>query len=264
VKDSAISSLAIVVPLYRTRAEASVLLGQIRRSLAARFDRLEVIFVDDACPERSYEAVMQIKHVSAGLEVSVCVLDRNIGQHAALIVGLQAQTSGLVALMDGDLQDTPDGLVALLERFDAASATGCPPDAVVAARRGNYETPGRRRTGRLVRSVVHAQTRGRIPRDAGSFLVMTRNACERVLALGDPCVHVVAALGRVGAKVESVPITRLPRSGGTSSYTRCARIRLALGVLVVNTPAYRVVLPLRRSRARRGNVGCTRLVLEAT
>ena len=234
-------TLSVVLPLYRTRATVPVLVDRLVAACGPLDLGLELVFVDDACPERSYEVAGA--HPAPGASVVVVRHDDNRGQHAAVLTGLAMASGGLIATMDADLQDAPEDLPRLV-----AELRGSGWDAVAAGRRGRYERASRRLTARVFRRTVHHLSRRRIPPDAGMFLVMTRDARDRVLALGDPGVHLVAALGRVRARVASVPVERQVRDEGESGYPSWRRAVVAARAILVLTPLYPV---LRRVDGRR-------------
>jgi glycosyltransferase involved in cell wall biosynthesis len=239
------AAISVVLPLYRTRAHVPELIGRLAAALApmASSSGTQLVFVDDACPEASYEAVVAHPPV----EATTVLLRRhaiNRGQHAAVVTGLAAATGRLVAVMDADLQDAPEDLPVLVDRLRTGGA-----DLVAAGRRAGYERPGREWTGRCYRRMVHRLSGGTVPPDAGLFLVMHRELAERIVGLGDRAVHPVPAAARLGARIESVPVQRRPRPGGSSAYGPAGRLRVAARALAVLTPIYpalRRVAGLRR------------------
>jgi glycosyltransferase involved in cell wall biosynthesis len=239
-------SLSVVLPLFRTR---DALPGLVQR-LTDALGELELpgghqlVFVDDACPQRSGEEVERRRATWHG-DVVLCRHDANRGQQAAVVTGLRAAGGELVAVMDADLQDAPEDLPRLVRELRSA-----PPEvgAVAAGRRGAYQSAGRRRSARMFRRALHLLTSRRIPADAGMFLVMRASARDRVLALGDDRVHLVAGLGRARVIVKSIPVERRARPSGSSSYDGPARLRAAAAALVVVTPFYPLVRWTRRRR----------------
>lgn len=215
-------ALSVVLPLYRTRAAVAELTERLVDNVVPVAQPLELVFVDDGCPERSYEAVPPGPF--EGATVVVHRHPRNLGQHAALMTGLGLATGDLVGLMDADLQDAPEDLPRLVEAWRRSDR---PLDAVAAGRRGRYESWLRRSLGRVYRRTVSVLTGGHVPPGAGLFLVMTRSARDRVLALGVADIHPLAALSRVGASIEVVSIERQPRPYGSTSYTGWTRARAA-------------------------------------
>jgi dolichol-phosphate mannosyltransferase len=238
-------SLSVVLPLYATRHAVRPLVQRLDAALAPLElpNGHELVFVDDACPERSGD---EVERVAAGRDDVVLLRhERNRGQHAAVITGLGGAAGELIAVMDADLQDAPEDLPLLVRELQQAPAHV---GAFAAGRRGTYEARGRQRSARAFRKTMHLLTRKRIPDDAAMFLVMRRDARDRVLSLGDDRVHLVAALGRVRVDVRSMPVDRQRRSAGTSAYDGPARFRAAVDALVVVTPLYPLVRRFRRRR----------------
>lgn len=223
-------ALSVVLPLYRTRDAVPELTRRLVASVVPVAAPLELVFVDDCCPERSYEVVPA--GPIDGTEIVVHRHERRAGQHAALVSGLRLARGDLVAVMDADLQDAPEDLPRLVEAWRRSPQF----DAVAAGRRGTYEPRGRQSWGRVFRWTVSRLTAGRIPPGAGLFLVMTRSARDRIVALGVDDVHPLAALGRLGATVDVVPVVRRPRPYGSTSYTPWTRVRAAARALAVLIP----------------------------
>src|SRR5437016_4328639 len=125
--------------------------------------------------------------------------------------------------MDGDLQDPPEALPALLEALAGGT------DAAFAARSGWYETPARVISGRVLKCVLWLLTGGKVPPRAGLFVVMRRSVVERVVATAprDPYVPVLVA--RAARRVATVPVDRA--RARSSSYTHCMRRGVALRAL---------------------------------
>lgn len=244
------TTVTVVAPLYRTRACVPELLDRLGAVSSALGDT-RVVLVDDACPERSYEAALA--HQVPSLTVDVYRHERNHGQHAAVMTGLRHSTGDVVVVMDGDLQDAPEDVPTLVGRCLATGGTA----AVAAGRSGGYESAGRMRSGRCFRRAMAAVTRGRIAPDAGMFVALPAGARDRIMALGDPRAHLLAALGRAGVPVRSVPLERHERPTGTSGHTSRDRLRIASRALLVASPLG--WLPPLFDAARRGPVVATRL-----
>ncbi|HEX2700467.1 MAG TPA: glycosyltransferase [Acidimicrobiales bacterium] len=233
-------AVSVALPLYATRAAVPELIDRLQAALRDS-GPVELVFVDDGCPERSYEEVAA--HPADGVSVVLVRHKRNEGQHAAVLTALRAASGEVCAVMDADLQDAPEDLPVLLRALAEDPSVG----AVAAGRRGRYEEAWRQHTARAFRWAMHTLTRGRVPVDAGLFLVMTRRTRDRILELDDPAVHLVAALGRLRIGMHTVPVVRRCRPTGATGYGRCQRAFTAARSLVVVTPLY----PLyRRVRPR--------------
>lgn len=235
-------ALSVALPLYATRDAVPELIDRLRVALAG-LDGVELVFVDDACPQRSYEAVAA--HEAGDLSVVLLRHERNHGQHSAVVTALRAASGELCAVMDADLQDAPEDLARLVDALVSCPSYG----AVAAGRRGHYQSRARELSGRAFRRAMQLLSGGVIPADAGMFVVMTREARDAVVALDDPGVHPVAALGRLGVRIRSVPVVRHRRPTGSTGYPTWKRATTALRALVVVTPLYRVQRAVRRPPA---------------
>ena len=230
--------LSVVVPMHRTAANLATLLQRLGNAVPGA----EVVLVDDACPERSADRATEIdRH---GLDVGIVRVVPNVGQHAAVQIGASHATGDIAVVMDADLQDAPEDVPILVANLDAMSAV----DAVCAARTGRYTSPIRQLTATGYRALVTALTRGRVPRDAGMFMAVRAESLARISMLGDPMAPLVPALAASGARLRAIPLQRLARVDGPSSYDTRMRLRVALRALVLLTPARSRLA--RRHRAR--------------
>lgn len=206
--------LSVVVPVYQNAETVTPLAERLERVLVAEGLSYEIIFVDDACPAGSL-------HVLGGLarrdpRVAVVSLERNEGQHRAVLAGLKRARGRAVATMDADLQDPPEALPAMLRQLGEGYA------AVFAGRRGRYESRARLLTSRLFKTLLHRLSG--VPADAGMFVVMTRPMVASLLACRERRPFVVALIGASGLPVSSIPVERFPRPGGASTYSSWMRL----------------------------------------
>jgi glycosyltransferase involved in cell wall biosynthesis len=216
IRDRAVE-ISIVLPVYRNRQTLEELHGRLSAALGAASLAYELLFVDDASPDGSGDAIGQLS--ARDPRVRAIHLPRNVGQHRAAWLGLSAARGAWAVVMDADLQDPPEAIPALL----AAAPPGV--DAVFAARRGRYEGPGRLLMSRLFKTVRQVLTG--IPRDAGMFLALRRPLVEEILRHDVPRPFLTAMVGLSGRRFVTVPVERSPRPCGTSAYSSAGRLLMA-------------------------------------
>ena len=206
-RDGAVD-VSVVLPVFRNRETLVELHARLSQTLAPASLRYELLFVDDASPDGAGDAIRDL--ATRDPRVRAIHLPRNVGQHRAAWLGLQASRGAWVVVMDADLQDPPEAIPALL-----AAATPRT-EAVFATRRGRYEGPGRLFTSRLFKSVRHLLTG--VPRDAGMFLALRRSLVEEILRIDVPRPFLTAMVGILGRPYVTVPVERSRRPCGTSAY----------------------------------------------
>jgi len=211
------ADLSVVLPVYRTRTQLPELHRRLRESTRG-LGRVELIFVNDACPDGSIEVLEQIG--KADPDVRIVNLPQRRGQHEALCEGLAQACSRTVIVMDADLQDPPEAIPALVDRLQLGFG------AVFAARHGRYQS-----TPRLWSSFVFKKLVGAIsgmPSGAGAFIAMTQPVAANAATLRGTRPYLTAAIALAGQPVGSVPIERATRASGRSAYT--SRMRAAMGL----------------------------------
>jgi undecaprenyl-phosphate 4-deoxy-4-formamido-L-arabinose transferase len=107
---------SVVVPVYNSEAILPALVQRLRPVLDSQFSDYEVLFVNDASRDGSWEVVK---------EMVVCYnwirginLMRNYGQHNALLCGIRSAQFDTIITMDDDLQHPPEEIVKLLAKLE--------------------------------------------------------------------------------------------------------------------------------------------------
>jgi polyisoprenyl-phosphate glycosyltransferase len=229
--------VSVVLPLHRTAAVLDELLGRLATACP---EGTEYVLVDDRCPDRSGDLVLDRWHHLPG---RLLRLSENVGQHAAVQAGLRHARGERVVVMDADLQDSPEDVPRLLAALGSGDA-----DVVCAGRRGHYEYPGQERTARAYRWAARLLSRGRIPVDAGMFSAWPRCSVDRVVALGDHAAPLVPAAALAGLRITTLPVVRHLRPRGRSATGSLRRVRVAVRGLLTLTPLHPLARRLQRVR----------------
>ena len=209
--------VTVVVPVYRNRDTLRELSARIHRVFDEEGLEHEILFVDDACPEGSFQVLEELAREDD--RVGVVALAENVGQNRAVLAGLGFAGGDAAVIMDADLQDPVEAVPRLLARLREGY------DAVFAGRRGAYESFGRLITSRFFKFLLHLLCG--VPADAGIFVAMNRRVIESLLAMEEPRPFIVAMIGCTGLTQVSIPVERVPRESGRSAYNTRARIRSA-------------------------------------
>src|SRR6185369_7489303 len=108
--------LSIVIPVHNEEHSLLPLYDRLTAVLEAVHQPYEIIFVDDASTDRSFELLANL--IETDPRLKVVRLRRNFGQSAALSAGFHEAKGKVVIAMDGDLQHAPEDIPALLAKID--------------------------------------------------------------------------------------------------------------------------------------------------
>ena len=108
--------LSIVIPIHNEEPSILPLYDRLTAVLERLRKPYEIIFVDDASTDRSFDLLANLVETDARLKV--IRLRRNFGQTAALAAGFDEAQGTIVISLDGDLQHAPEDIPALLEKID--------------------------------------------------------------------------------------------------------------------------------------------------
>ncbi len=201
--------LSVVVPFYNEEGAAGSLLGELRRVLDALGMSWEIVAVDDA----SVDATRPILTAAAREEPRIKVLswDENRGQAAALYRGLHAARAPVIATLDGDGQNDPADLPALLAGLRRV-------DMMVGIRADRDDSRLRRWMSRLANR-VRGRLLGDRVRDSGCALkVFRREVIEALIPIRSLYSFLPALALAAGFSVDERIVRHRPRQGGVSSY----------------------------------------------
>jgi undecaprenyl-phosphate 4-deoxy-4-formamido-L-arabinose transferase len=234
--------LSVVVPVYDEEAALPELVARIAAMADGAGWTWELLAVLDGCSDGSRAAL----EASGRPEVRVLELDRNYGQHAAVYAGLEAARGRLVAMLDADLQNPPEAVVALA----AELAQGA--DAAAAWRRGRRDPLWRRAASRAFNLLMSGALRAP-GRDWGCMLrVYRREVVDAFLDSGEAPLFLPVQLARWTHRGVERPVDHAARSHGGSRYTptrlarlfgRVVRARFAPPRRAAAAPPYRLAPP---------------------
>src|SRR6187551_4005716 len=108
--------LSIVIPIHNEEPSILPLYDRLTAVLEELQRPYEILFVDDASTDRSFELLANLVETDGRLKV--IRLRRNFGQTAALAAGFDEAQGEIIVSLDGDLQHEPEDIPALLAKID--------------------------------------------------------------------------------------------------------------------------------------------------
>lgn len=205
-------SIAVVVPVYNEAGNIAPLLNEVA-ALSTRLPLAEIIYVDDNSDDASF-AQLQALSVDQPL---LRVLRHSVrcGQSLALLTGIAAANSPLVAILDGDGQNDPADLAALYDVYAASPEKAVMVMGERAVRRDNAL---RRLSSRVANNVRGCLLKDGV-RDTGCALkLFRRDDFLKIPAFNHMHRFMPALMQRQGVTVKLVPVSHRPRLHGKSKY----------------------------------------------
>lgn len=109
------SSLSIVIPVYRAEETLRELYRRLVAVLVTEGVDYEILFVEDCGGDRSWEVIQALANDDT--RVRGIRMSRNYGQHSALLCGIRAARNEVVVTLDDDLQNPPEEIPKLLAKL---------------------------------------------------------------------------------------------------------------------------------------------------
>ncbi len=205
--------LSIVIPAYNEQDNIRRVYTRLGEALHDLDLDWELIFSVDPCTDRTEELVLGLCEEDA--RVKMLRFSRRFGQPMATIAGLEAAGGDAAVVVDCDLQDPPELIPELVERWLEGY------DVVYAQRRTRAgETVPKRVVSaagyRLIKRIADVD----IPPNTGDFRLMSRRVVDNVVSLKEGHGFLRGLVGLVGFRQTSVLYDRDPRAAGTSKYNR--------------------------------------------
>jgi len=205
--------LSVVIPVHNEAENIGPLLDETQRALAGLVP-FEIVVVDDKSTDDTL-----VRLEAYALETSVLRIIRhasNTGQSTALHTGVRFARAPLIATLDGDGQNDPADIPALLAHYRDVAARS--PLLIVGHRAMRQDTLITRASSRIANAVRGSFLKDHTP-DTGCGLKLF----ARDLFLALPCfdhMHrfLPALVLRAGGRVLSIPVHHRPRTKGQSHY----------------------------------------------
>ena len=217
--------VSVVVPLYNEAEAVPHLVEAVMRALDGRF-AWELILVDDG----SVDGTVATAEAAVRREprVRLLRLARNYGQTAALQAGFDHARGPVVVSMDGDMQNDPEDIPALMEKLDEGY------DLVAGYRLRRQDAfLTRRLPSQTANGLIRLLT-GVPIRDTGCALKAYRSdLLSRIRLYSDLHRFIPAVAATAGARITEIPVRHHPRRMGTSKYgmSRIAKVMADLILL---------------------------------
>lgn len=218
--------VSVIAPVYNEEENVDALCLALHTSLEKLDRSYEVVLVDDGSKDTTWEKLRA--NADRYPHLRVIRLRRNFGQTAAMSAGFHAATGKVVVTIDADLQNDPDDIPLLLEKFDAGA------DVVSGWRKDRKDPFINRRLPSILANGLISKITGVSLHDYGCTLkAYRREVVDRLHLYGEMHRFIPALASWIGAEVVEVPVNHRARQFGTSKYGIGRTFRVVLDLMTV-------------------------------
>jgi dolichol-phosphate mannosyltransferase len=243
---------SVIVPCYNEEAVILETYKRLTSELSKLQDiSLEFVFVDDGSRDATFRLLSEIQRTDS--RVRVVAFSRNFGHQIAVTAGLEHAAGDAVVLIDADLQDPPEVIHQMIERWRDGV------DVAYGLRVGREgETALKLWTAKIFYRTINRMSDVPIPLDTGDFRLMDRKVVDAVLAMPERDRFVRGMVSWVGFRQEPVPYRRAARFAGVTKYPLMKMIRFAAdGILSFSLVPLRLATYLGFGAAALAMLGIT-------
>jgi len=206
--------LSIVVPVKDEEQAIAAFVERVPAVLATIPDlagRFEILFVDDGSKDGTLEAIRRAH--AADPRVRAISFSRNFGKEAALTAGLDHARGEAIVPMDVDLQDPPEVLPEMMEKWRSGY------EIVYGVRndRASDSLP-KRLTADLYYRAHNRLSNDKIPEHAGDFRLLDRKVVDAIKAMPERNRFMKGLFAWAGFRQTSVGYSRAARTTGSSKF----------------------------------------------
>jgi dolichol-phosphate mannosyltransferase len=216
--------ITIVVPFLNEKENLPVLLERLAGTFAGRAEDWELLLVDDGSTDGSAE--WAVAQAQANSHVRVVRLSRNFGHQLAITAGLDRSDGDAVVVMDADLQDPPETIGPMVDKWREGH------EVVYAVRRSRAgETWSKKFLAAGFYRVFRRLAQVNIPMDAGDFRLVDRCVVDALREMRELHRFMRGLTCWVGFRQASVEYDRAARFAGETKYPVWKSARLAFDAI---------------------------------
>jgi len=211
------AKLSLIIPFYNEEENVSVVITEALSVLPG----VEIIAVDDGSKDRTPALLDQEK------DIRVIHFPKNLGQGPALYAGLLASTRPYAAMMDGDGQNNPSDLPALLQLLQNNQA-----DFACGIRTPRMDSWQKRAASKIANAIRRSFLMDGAHDTGCSLKIIRREDARFLVPFKGMHRYLPALLGAAGLRLGELPVAHRPRRAGTSKYTIAGRAWVGIQDLI--------------------------------
>ena len=217
--------VSIIIPIYNEEENISELYQRLQTVIKQLDGEAELIFVDDGSRDNSLNLIREIYDRDRNFHY--ISLARNFGHQIAVTAGLNYVRGKAVVVMDADLQDPPELILPMLEKWRQGYQ-------VVYAQRISRKKESflKRFTAYAFYRILKRLADVNIPPDTGDFCLMDREVVDILNAMPERNRYIRGLRAWVGFRQTAIAFARDPRFAGKVKYSFAKSWALAINGII--------------------------------
>jgi undecaprenyl-phosphate 4-deoxy-4-formamido-L-arabinose transferase len=220
--------VSVVIPVFNEEQCLQELIVRCLKACGDLGESFEIVLVDDGSSDASSQIIAEAAEQNAGKIVGV-LLNRNYGQHAAVMAGFAECRGEVVVTLDADLQNPPEEIPSLVRKM----AEGY--DVVGTVRTPRHDPFFRRAASRIVNQVARKAT-GVMMHDYGCMLrAYRRQVVDAMLRCHERSTFIPVLANGFARNATEIEVHHAERSRGDSKYSLWKLVNLQFDLLTSMT-----------------------------
>lgn len=223
-----VKKVSIVIPVYNERESLPLLIDRTLAACQQLSQCYEIVLVDDGSSDNSAE-ILTTAAENASNHILAVLLNRNYGQHAAIMAGFNHVSGDLVITLDADLQNPPEEIPRLV----AVAEQGY--DVVGTVRTNRRDSLFRKTASRMVNQMIQKVT-GKSMGDYGCMLrAYRRHIVAAMLDCHERSTFIPILANTFARSTTEIEVCHAEREFGESKYSFMSLVNLMYDLLTCLT-----------------------------
>ncbi|WAT02794.1 undecaprenyl-phosphate 4-deoxy-4-formamido-L-arabinose transferase [Rouxiella chamberiensis] len=224
----AIQKVSIVIPVFNEQESLPALLTRTLAACRQLTQTFEIVLVDDGSTDNSAEMLTDAAEDPENCVVAV-LLNRNYGQHSAIMAGFNQVTGDLIITLDADLQNPPEEIPHLVRKAEEGY------DVVGTVRANRQDSWFRKNASRVINLMIQRAT-GKAMGDYGCMLrAYRRHIVKAMLNCHERSTFIPILANTFARRTAEIPVQHAERAYGDSKYNLMKLVNLMFDLITCLT-----------------------------
>ena len=223
-----LNTVSIVIPVFNEQESLTALIDRTSAACGQLRQRYEIILVDDGSSDNSAD-ILSAAAERPDSHIIAVLLNRNYGQHSAIMAGFLQATGDLVITLDADLQNPPEEIPRLVSVAEEGY------DVVGSVRANRQDSWFRKTASHMINKLIQRST-GKAMGDYGCMLrAYRRQVVEAMLHCHERSTFIPILANSFARRTTEINVSHAEREFGDSKYSFLKLINLMYDLITCLT-----------------------------